>query len=229
MFCFHIFSHQINLNNCLSPNFCPDTYVQTSFLSSVDLKSPHSLIFPKSFGLSICLHWLPPASWSFALSCLHGYILTFSSFPSKHVSVSYWGLLLPQPKDGHSSWPGSQSSVLPLSASSMSVSVFLSNLIYYFLCFIFPNLNLQAHSWLSSDLLNAQLNALPEPHTQYIHTYQSHLPQTLCLILSSLSGLVLSTGPWQPSCLSHAFLDGSGAESLGIAFPQTPLPAFRFF
>lgn len=229
MFCFHVFSHQMNLNNYLLPNFCPDAYVQTCFSSSVDLKSPNSLIFPDSFGLSICLHWLPLASWSFALSCLHGYTLTFSSFPSKHVSVSYWGLLLPSPNDGHSSWPGSQSSALPLSASSISVSVFLSNLIYYLLCFIFPNVNLQAHRWLSSDLLNTQLDALTELHTQHIHTCQSHLPQTLCLILSSLSGLVLSTGPWQPSCLSHAFLDGSGAESLGTAFPQTPLPTFRFF
>ena len=87
MFCFYIFPHQINLNNYFSPNFCPDVYAETSFLSSVDLKSPHSLICPKSFDLKHPPTLVTPSLLKFSsllLSWLH----------SPHIPPSYLNMFV---------------------------------------------------------------------------------------------------------------------------------------
>ena len=77
----------------------------------------------------------------------------------------------------------------PLFLLALSLPVFFSNLIYYLLCSVFPKLNLQAQIW---HLLSAQLDAMPELHTQHIHTHQQHLPQIICLLLFPVgSGTVL--------------------------------------
>ena len=109
---FSHFSHQINLNNYLPPNFCPDIYAQTSFLSSVDLKSPHSLMCPKSFDLKYLPTLVTPSFFKF-FSLLPSWLHSPYTPPSYlNMSLFSTEVLLPSPKDDETSLPRSWSSVL---------------------------------------------------------------------------------------------------------------------
>ena len=116
--------------------------------------------------------------------------------------------------------PHGQGLSLPSSLSASSLPVFFSNLIYYLLCSVFPKLNLQAQIW---HLLSAQLDAMPELHTQHIHTHQpSSFPCWVwyCFIAlgrlpatSILSLMAQEQKAWEFYYLRHYYLvSGSSNE-----------------
>ena len=193
MFCFYIFPHQTNLNNYFSPNFCPDVYAETSFLSSVDLKSPHSLICPKSFDLRYPPTLVTP-------SLLKSSSLLLSRLHSPHIPPSYLNMFVFPTEVSFShhlemNTPHGQglSLLFSLSASSISTCLFLqSHLLRLVLCISkakSPSPDL-AFQWLTqcSTWCHARTS-----HSAYTHSPATSSPDNLlsfpCLVWYCLIAL----------------------------------------
>ena len=127
MLCFHIFPYKINLSNYLPPNFCPDVYAQTSFLSSVDLKSPHSLMCPKSFDLKYLPTLVTPSFFKF-FSLLPSW-LHFPHTPPSYLNMSLFSTEVSFSHHLKMTTPHGQglSLLFSLSASSNSTCLFLQS------------------------------------------------------------------------------------------------------